>query len=177
MYIEPAQLTEQEELIKSLASQGRNCLLYDFQLGKDEHSLTICVYHLEDGQWALYTGGNQQALPVQDGKGLFALSFGPLTEGIITSTVDEKNGVGSLSQAPAEIVHDITGLNTETAFSTALAEIRYDEEIPLALQFITSKLQEVDPSPVLSFLPEDLTMLGHEHVFLVTATFSKSTHE
>ena len=177
MYIEPAQLTEQEELIKALASQGRSCLLYYFQLGKDEHSVTICVYHLENGQWALYTGGNQLYLPSQEGKGRFALSFGPLTEGIITSTVDERNGIGSLRQAPAEIVYDIAGLNTETAASTALAEIRYDEELPLALQFITSKLHEVEPSPVLSFHPEDLAMLGHEHVFLVTATFSKTTHE
>lgn len=172
MYIEPAQLTVQEELVKALASPGRSCLIYDFQLGEDMLGVTIRVYHLEDGLWKLYTGGNQMHLPAQEGKGRFALSFGPLTEGIITSTVDENNGIGSLRQAPADSVYDIAGLNTETSSPSALAEIQYDVEIPLALQFITSKFQEVDPFPVLSFQPEELATLGHEYVFLVTAAIS-----
>lgn len=172
MYIEPAQLTASEEQIKSMASQGRTCNIYDFQLGKEQHGLTVCVYRLADSQWELYTGGTQLRLPAQDGKGRFALSFGPLTEGIFASTPDETSGVMTLRQAPAEIPYDVSGLNTETASITSLAEVRYGEEIPLLLQFITSRLQETDPAPILSFQPEDLAILGHEHVFLVTVSFS-----
>ncbi|MBE5804979.1 MAG: hypothetical protein E7316_10780 [Clostridiales bacterium] len=172
MYIEPAQLTAQEEQIKALSSPGRNCNIYDFQLGKDQHVITVNVYRLTDNQWELYTGGSQMHLPTQNGQGRFALNFGPLTDSIFASVLDENNGVMSLRQGPAEPLYDISGLDTETSSRTDLVEVRYGEEIPLLLQFITSKLQEVDPAPVISFHPEDLAPLGHEHVFLVTVTFS-----
>lgn len=179
MYIEPAQLTAQEELIKSIASQGRNCNIYDFQLGKEQLSITVSVYRLENNQWELYTGGSQLHLPAQEGKGRFALNFGPLTEGILTSMLDEKSNVMTLRQAPADILFDVTGLNVTTTQLSELAEVHYGEEIPLVLQFISSQLPEDNPNAVITFQPEDLAALGHEHVFFVTAAFSPmpSEHE
>lgn len=114
MYIEPALLSGEEELIKSIASQGRNCNIYDFQLGKEQQGITVSVYRLENGQWALYTGGSQLHLPAQEGKGRFALNFGPLTEGIFTSMLDEKSNVMTWHHAPAEILYDVAGLNVTT---------------------------------------------------------------
>lgn len=172
MYIEPAQFTAQEELIKSIASQGRSCNIFDFQLGKEQQGITVSVYRLENNQWELYTGGSQLYLPAQEGKGRFALNFGPLTDGILTSMLDEKSNVMTLRQAPADILYDVAGLNVITTQLSDLAEVRYGEEIPLVLQFITSQLPEDDPNAVISIQPEDLTPLGHEHVFYVTATFS-----
>lgn len=179
MYIEPAQLTAQEELIKSIASQGRNCSIYDFQLGKEQQGVTVSVYRLENNQWELYTGGSQLHLYAQEGKGRFALNFGPLTEGILTSMLDEKNNVMTLRQAPADILYDVTGLNVTTTQLSDLAEVRYGEEIPLALQFISSQLPEDNPDAVITIHPEELAALGHEHVFFVTVSFSPmpSEHE
>lgn len=179
MYIEPAQLTVQEELIKSIASQGRNCNIYDFQLGKEQLGITVSVYRLENKQWQLYTGGSQLHLPAQEGKGRFALNFGPLTEGILTSMLDEKNNVMTLRQAPTDILYDVTGLNVTTSQLSALAEVSYGEEIPLMLQFISSQLPEDNSNAVITIQPEELAALGHEHVFFVTAVFSpmSSNHE
>lgn len=179
MYIEPTQLTAQEELIKSIASQGRNCNIYDFQLGKEQLGITVSVYRLENNQWELYTGGSQLHLPAQEGKGRFALNFGPLTEGILTSMLDEKSNVMTLRQAPADILYDVSGLNVTTTQLSELAEVHYGEEIPLVLQFISSQLPEDNPNAVITIQPEDLAALGYEHVFFVTAAFlpMSSNHE
>lgn len=171
-YIQSAQLTPQEELIRLLSSQGRTASLYDFQLGSCDPSLTVNVYMLEDNQWVLYTGGSSFHLPAQNGSGRFALNYGPLTEGIVTTMVDERGGVMSLRQAPAEILCDVSGLTVSTTALSGLAEVQPDEEIPLLMQLITSQLLEDTPETAFSLQPDEMAALGHEYVFLVTASFS-----
>lgn len=175
MFIRPALLTAQEEQILALSSQG-GCSIFDFQLSEGAHTLTIQVYRLEGNQWAPYTATSSLNLTAQDGKGRFALHYSALPGGIVTTVVDEKGGVLSMRQGPAEIPPVADGLHVTTSTLSGTVEIHYDEEIPLALQIISSQLPEENPGAI-TLRPEELAAQGHEYVFYVTAAFARGPLE
>ena len=73
MYIEPAQLTEEEEEIASLLGLNTEQRIYDFTLDESVQSIQVNTYRLIDGEWKLEAGGGGQAF--SDTTGRIALGF------------------------------------------------------------------------------------------------------
>lgn len=73
MYIEEAQLTEEEQNIANLLGVNQDYRLYDFKLDDTVKSIQINTYELTDGKWHLVSGGG--GLSFEDSCGRFALSF------------------------------------------------------------------------------------------------------
>ena len=73
MYIEPAQLTAEEEKIAALLGLDTQQKIYDFVLDENVQSIQVNTYRLMDGEWKLETGGGGQAF--SDVKGRISLSF------------------------------------------------------------------------------------------------------
>ena len=80
IYIEPAQLTEEEEKIATLLGLNTQQPIYDFVLDETVQSIQVNTYRLISGEWKLETGGGGQAF--SDTTGRIALSFDRLDEGI-----------------------------------------------------------------------------------------------
>lgn len=57
MYIEPAQLTEEEEKIVALLGLNTEHCIFDFSLDESVQSIQVNTYRLVDGEWKLETGG------------------------------------------------------------------------------------------------------------------------
>ena len=57
MYIEPSQLTEEEEKIAALLGLNTQQQIYDFVLDETVQSIQVNTYRLIDGEWKLETGG------------------------------------------------------------------------------------------------------------------------
>ena len=90
MYIEPAQLTEEEEKIAALLGLNTQQQIYDFVLDETVQSIQVNTYRLIDGEWKLETGGGGQAF--SDATGRIALSFERLDEGIRIAIQSEHSG-------------------------------------------------------------------------------------
>ena len=86
MYIESAQLTEEEEKIAALLGLNTQQQIYDFVLDETVQSIQVNTYRLIDGEWKLETGGGGQAF--SDTTGRIALSFDRLDEEIKAVTVE-----------------------------------------------------------------------------------------
>ena len=90
MYIEPAQLTEEEEEIALLLGLNTEQRIYDFTLDESVQSIQVNTYRLMDGEWKLEAGGGGQAF--SDTEGRIALGFERLDEGIRIAVQSEHTG-------------------------------------------------------------------------------------
>lgn len=172
MYIEPAQLTEEEEKIAALLGLDAQQKIYDFVLDETVQSIQVNTYRLMDGEWKLETGGGGQAL--SDAKGRIALSFERLDEGIRIAIQSEHTG-GS-TKYDSERNKDLNEIgNYTTSILSEKTEFAYEEEIPLAVQIITSKNEVVSYQVDYFNSPEEYEKFGYEGVFAITVRFSQKT--
>ena len=172
MYIEPAQLTEQEEQIAALLGLNTKQCIFDFVLDDTVQSIQVNTYRLMDGEWKLETGGGGQAF--SDAKGRIALGFERLDESIRIAIQSEHTG-GS-TEYKSERNKDLEEIDASaTSFLSQKTEITYEEEIPLALQVITSKNEIVSYTVDYFNSPEEYEKLGYEGVFAITIRFSRKT--
>ena len=172
MYIEPAQLTEEEEEIASLLGLNTEQRIYDFTLDESVQSIQVNTYRLMDGEWKLEAGGGGQAF--SDTTGRIALGFERLDEGNRIAIQSEHTD-GS-TEYKSERNED---LNEIGSFATSVlpgkAEVVYEKEIPLAVQIITSKNEVVSYQVDYFHSPEEYEKLGYEGVFAITVRFSQKT--
>ena len=110
MYIEPAQLTEEEEKIAALLGLNTQQKIYDFVLDETVQSIQVNTYRLMDGKWKLETGGGGQAF--SDAVGRIALSFERLDEGIRIAIQSEHTD-GS-TEYNSERNEDLNGIGSYT---------------------------------------------------------------
>jgi len=172
MYIEPAQLTEEEEQIAALLGLNTKQCIFDFVLDDTVQSIQVNTYRLMDGEWKLETGGGGQAF--SDAKGRIALGFERLDESIRIAIQSEHTG-GS-TEYKSERNKDLEEIDASaTSFLSQETEITYEEEIPLALQVITSKNEIVSYTVDYFNSPEEYEKLGYEGVFAITIRFSQKT--
>lgn len=172
MYIEPAQLTEEEEKIAALLGVDTQQKIYDFVLDETVQSIQVNTYRLMDGEWKLETGGGGQAF--SDAKGRIALSFERLDEGIRIAIQSEHTG-GS-TKYDSERNEDLNEIGSyTTSILSEKTEFAYEEEIPLAVQIITSKNEVVSYQVDYFNSPEEYEKFGYEGVFAITVRFSQKT--
>ena len=139
MYIEEAQLTEEEKNIAELLGLNQEYRLYDFSLDDTVKSMQINTYELIDGEWHIVAGGGGQAF--EDAEGRLALGFDNLADGLRIAIQSEHNN-GSTSYFK-ESENDITGMGYATSVLSDKQEIVYDQEIPLVIQIITCDTSKV----------------------------------
>ena len=172
MYIEPAQLTQEEEKIAALLGLNTQQKIYDFVLDETVQSIQVNTYRLIDGEWKLETGGGGQAF--SDVTGRIALSFERLDEGIRIAIQSEHSG-GS-TEYESERNEDLNEIGSyATSILSEKTEFAYEEEIPLAVQIITSKNQVVSYQVDYFNSPEEYEKFGYEGVFAITIRFSQKT--
>ena len=172
MYIEPAQLTEEEKEIASLLGLNTEHRLFDFSLDESVQSIQVNTYRLVDGEWNLETGGGGQAF--SDIEGRIALGFERLDEGIRIAIQSEHTGGSTEYKSERnEDLKEIGGF--ATSILSEKKEVVYEEEIPLVVQVITSK-NEIHSYQVDYFdSPKEYEKLGYEGVFAITIRFSQKT--
>ena len=172
MYIEPAQLTEEEEKIAALLRLNTKQRIFDFVLDESVQSIQVNTYRLIDGEWKLETGGGGQAFSDMDGR--IALDFERLDEGIRIAIQSEHTG-GS-TEYESERNEDLNEIGSfATSVLSEKTDIVYEEEIPLAVQVITSSNQVMSYQVDYFNSPEEYEKLGYEGVFAITIRFSQKT--
>ena len=172
MYIEPAQLTEEEEKIAALLGLNTKQRIFDFVLDESVQSIQVNTYRLIDGEWKLETGGGGQAFSDMDGR--IALDFERLDEGIRIAIQSEHTG-GS-TEYESERNEDLNEIGSfATSVLSEKTDVVYEEEIPLAVQVITSSNQVMSYQVDYFNSPEEYEKLGYEGVFAITIRFSQKT--
>ena len=172
MYIEPAQLTEEEEKIAALLGLNTQQKIYDFVLDETVQSIQVNTYRLIDGEWKLETGGGGQAF--SDATGRIVLSFERLDEGVRIA-IQSEHSDGS-TEYDSERNEDLNEIGScATSILSEKIEFAYEEEIPLAVQIITSKNQVVSYRVDYFNSPEEYEKYGYEGVFAITIRFSQKT--
>ena len=172
MYIEPAQLTEEEEKIAALLGLNKQQQIYDFVLDETVQSIQVNTYRLIDGEWKLETGGGGQAF--SDATGRIALSFERLDEGIRIAIQSEHSGGSTEYDSERnEDLNEIGGY--ATSILSEKTKFAYEEEIPLVVQIITSKNEVVSYQVDYFNSPEEYEKFEYEGVFAITVRFSQKT--
>ena len=172
MYIETAQLTEEEEEIASLLGLNTEQRIYDFTLDESVQSIQVNTYRLIDGEWKLEAGGGGQAF--SDTTGRIALGFEPLDEGNrIAIKSEHTDGSTEYKSERNEDLNEIGSFVTSVL--SGKTEVVYEKEIPLAVQIITSKNEVVSYQVDYFHSPEEYEKLGYEGVFAITVRFSQKT--
>ena len=172
MYIEPAQLTEEEEKIAALLGLNTQQKIYDFVLDETVQSIQVNTYRLIDGEWKLETGGGGQAF--SDATGRIALSFERLDEGIrIAIQSEHSDGSTEYDSERNEELNEIGSY--ATSILSEKTEFAYEEEIPLVVQIITSKNEVISYQVDYFNSPEEYEKYGYEGVFAITIRFSQKT--
>ena len=172
MYIQPAQLTEEEEKIAELLGLNTKQRIFDFVLDESVQCIQVNTYRLIDGEWKLETGGGGQAFSDPDGR--IALDFERLDEGIRIAIQSEHTG-GS-TEYESERNEDLNEIGSfATSVLSEKTEFNYEEEIPLAVQVITSSNQVTSYQVDYFNSPEEYEKLGYEGVFAITIRFSQKT--
>ncbi len=169
MYIEEAQLTEEEKNIAELLGLNQEYHLYDFSIDDTVKSMRINTYELINGEWQIVAGGGGQAF--EDSKGRLALSFDKIADGLRIAT-QSGHSSGSTSYFN-ESKNDITGMGCATSTLTDKKEIVYDQEIPLVIQIITSKNEVHSYTVDYFFQPEEYEKYDYEYVYAITILFSQ----
>ena len=172
MYIEPAQLTEEEEKIATLLGLNTKQRIFDFVLDDTVQTIQVNSYRLIDGEWKMETGGGGQAF--SDTKGRIAIGFERLDEGMRVAIQSEHTGGSTEYESERnEDLEEIGGY--ATSILSEKTEFEYEEEIPLAVQVITSSNNVVSYQVDYFNSPEEYEKLGYEGVFAITIRFSQKT--
>ena len=171
MYIEKAELTKQEENLAKLLGANENQRIYDFKLDDTVQTVRVNTYELKDGSWQLISGGGGQQF--SDSRGRMALRFDKLSEGIRVAiqSEDEYSAVAHST----EPVEETEGMSRTTSALEDLAEIAYEQEIPLAIQICTAKDSVYSYQVEYFFSPEEYEKHDYEEVYAVTVLFSQKT--
>ena len=172
MYIEPAQLSTEEENIGKLLGLNTDHIIYDFAVEDGVQTMEVNTYVLNDGKWDMISGGGQK---FEDITGRLALGYDKIAEGVrIAVQSDNESGATSYTPTPTT-EEDFSQLAIATTKLDNRTEMVFDEEIPLVLQIMTSKNEIRSHSTEQFFEPNSLEEQGHEYVYAITVCFSQKT--
>lgn len=168
MTIQPAQFSEEEQnLADLLALDLESYHIFAFE-AKGAKTLRFNTYELAGGDWRRIQGGGGAELSAEAGR--IALTFGKMTDGVRLAFQTEGQIMStSIWPEPAD---DVSAMTVTTSMLGESKAIAPEEEIPLAVQIITSK-NEIRSYDVQYFgMPREYAKHGYEHVYAVTVTFS-----
>ena len=180
MYIEVAELSEQEKNIIKLLGVNNGQLICDFMLDENVESIQVNSYELIDGEWSMQYGGAQR---FSDESGRLAITFDDIPHGFQVA-IQEENGSSIIKHSnphlieesrstEQESVADAESMGRTTSLISGLTEIIYEEEIPLAIQISTSKDSIFSYFVESFFTPEEYQKHDYEHVYAITVLFSQ----
>lgn len=170
MYIEPAQLNEDEKKMAQLLGGLEGQTIFDFSADDSVRSLTITGWKLENGEWKAQFMDGQR---LDEGSGRIALGFDDITAGCRIAV--QTGSDFSASSGSREADEALEGMGRTTAYLPQRREIEYDKEIALAIQTFTDKNEVISYDPEYFEHPEEYEKLGYEGVFAITACFSQET--
>lgn len=170
MYIQPAELTKEEEAVAKLLGLDTDQHLFDVVLDGTAKAVSIRTYELVDGSWELLSGSGGMSLKENAAKGRMAFGFEDLRGKLREAIQFGEDFTAVTYRSPEE---KALTLGRATAFLSNRTEIVYDQEIPLAVQVSTSKDGVVSYDPEYFFHPEEYAKHGYEHVCALTVTFSQ----
>lgn len=177
MYIEPAELDEKEEAVAKLLGADTDQHLFDVVLDGTAKKVSVCIYELVDGKWALRSGGGGLAInDIEEDDTTLRMAFGfDDLRGKFRQAIQFGSGdYFAVSHAPAEEFEERnSAMGRTTAFLANRTEIVYEKEIPLAIQINTTKNEVSSYDPEYFFQPEKYEKFGYEHVYALTVTFSQ----
>nr|WP_326186262.1 hypothetical protein [uncultured Oscillibacter sp.] len=171
MYIEPAQLTEEEEKIVDLLDRDIRHCMFDFSVDDTLQSAQFQVYQLVEGAWSPASGGG--SLAFSDAEGRLILDFDDLRTGLRVAVQSKRTGDSSAYEKDTGEEPETSGLGRGTSVLRKRTEIAYEAEIPLAMQVFTPEDTIIlyDPAEVLDH-PEEYTRYGYE-AYVITVSFSR----
>ncbi len=172
MYIQPAELNEEEEAVARLLGADTDQHLFDVVLDGTAKRVSVNTYVLENGEWKLLTGGGGMALKEGEKNGRMAFGFEDL-RGEYREALQFGKDFTAVKYGSPEEIDDPEGMGRTTSFLSNRTEIVYGEEIPLAIQIHTTKNEVVSYFTEYFFQPEEYEKLGYEHVYALTVTFSQ----
>lgn len=172
MYIQPAELNEEEEAVARLLGADTDQHLFDVVLDGTAKRVSVNTYVLENGEWKLLTGGGGMALKEGEKNGRMAFGFEDL-RGEYREALQFGKDFTAVKYGSPEEIDDPEGMGRTTSFLSNRTEIVYGEEIPLAIQIHTTKNEVISYFTEYFFQPEEYEKLGYEHVYALTVTFSQ----
>lgn len=172
MYIQPAELNEEEEAVAKLLGADTDQYLFDVVLDGTAKKVTVNTYVLADGEWELVTGGGGMALKEGVKQGRMAFGFEDL-RGECREALQFGKDFTAVKYGPPEEPDDPEGMGRTTSLLANRTEIAYEREIPIAIQINTTKNEVHSYDPEYFFHPEEYEKLGYEHVYALTVTFSQ----
>lgn len=164
MYIEQAQLNDDEKNILSLMDVKNNGVICDFVVDENVESVYITVYKYKDGAWKEYTRDSRL---FADTEGRIGLAYEDMGNGMKTSFQGEHDNGSTEFYPDTEDIYN-TGRMQSTLNTRETVE--YNKEIPVAIQVYTG---DNGPSSVglESFFEPD-TLSGCADAYAVTIEFS-----
>ncbi len=174
MYIQPAELTEEEESVAKLLGADTDQHLFDVVLDGTAGKVSVNIYELVDGKWKQFSGGGGIAL-VDDveQKGRMAFGFEDLRSDFREALQFGKNFSAVSWHGPEEEDEQPEGMSRATSFLSNRTEIVYERQIPIAVQINTTKNEVTSYDPEYFFQPEEYAKFGYEHVYALTVLFSR----
>lgn len=171
MYINVAQLNDDEQNIASLLGAGNDHLIFDFSVDETIKSVQINTYRLINGKWELESGGGGRTF--EDKHGRLALGFDKIPEGLRIAFQSENHGGADKFEADLQGIELPTGCATTSLQSETLIE--YEKEIPLVIQVLTSQNAIKSYSVDCFETPEKYETENYEYVYAITIRFSQKT--
>lgn len=160
---------EGENIIQFVENRGDE-YTYDFKLD-DMKSIEISTYGLINGKWKPVFSKNSK-VNFTDNKGRLTLDFKNLGEGLKLALQSENHD--SSTQYSTEITESFEGMGSATSVLNKTAKITYEEEIPLAIQILTTKNSLIAYDVQYFFTPEEYEIHNYEHVYAITIKFSEN---
>ena len=170
MYIQPAELTEEEGAVAKLLGADTDQYLFDVVLDGTAKTVSANTYELVDGAWELINGGGGMTLKEGAKEGRMAFGFEDL-RGEYREAFQFGKDFTAVKYGSSE--EPDSTLGRAVAFLSGQTEVVYEKEIPLAVQINTSGNTIVSYDPEYFFRPEEYEKLGYEHVCALTVTFSQ----
>ena len=172
MYIEMAQLTEEEENILQLSEPEEKCYLYDFYLDDTVRTIQINIYELIDEKWENTLGG--ETIEFEDSQGRAALILDNIGFQAYLQNEDEFILSAYYLEQTEELDYYMASVLTSLQ---ERKEIVYEQEIPLAIQIKTTQDKIHSYNVDFFFKPKLYAQHDYEHVYAITILFSPRSYD
>lgn len=172
MHVKQAELTKKEQSIFDLMKLKGSSPIYDFAVDESAKTIQIRTYKLDNGKWVICNSYGPGDL--KDYNGRIAFRFDKIAHGISTMVqVGNNTSAATVSSGPP--LKDYTGMGVATCFLSTEETIKYEKEIPLAIQTAQDLTTGSHDSGNVQqfFQPEMLSDASYKHVYAVTVMFSQ----
>lgn len=164
-----AVLSQEEQDILSLLGTS-DAVVLDYSVDESIRTVRLERYELSaSGNWTPLGGGS---FICSTDSGRIALSMTP-DRNEIRLAIQDKHGTSAVRSCYP--TSDFTGMSIANSYVSDEIAIVPDQEIPLAIQILTTQTETRSYAIDSFFHPEEIAQHGYEHVYAITATFSENS--